>query len=140
MDQESYSLLDFTLETPQGIIENKTELVIETDPQFIQRKTTYKGVNLWNGEMPPKLTLKYINNSTLWFDDSTIKDGYPVEQFDFTSDNDADLSAIANLQADFPVDGATRKWCWGKKSTTLNNDGETVTSVEIMLNCAKWRS
>jgi hypothetical protein len=140
LEQAKYTLSDFTLEIPAGVINEKTELTVETDPQFFQRKTGKKGVNVYNGDNPPKLTLKYINSSELMFDDSGIADGYPVEQFDFTSDNDSDVSAIANLQTAFPVDGATRKWVWGKKSTTINDTGDTVTTVEVMTNCVNWNT
>ncbi len=140
MEQAKYTLKDFTLTLDSGVIENKTELSIETQPEFIERNVGMTGVNVYNGRKPPTVSLKIINDSNFQFDDSTIVEGYPVGTFTLTSDNDSDVSTIANLVSAFPVDGATKKWVWGKKSTSMSPDNEIQTTVEIKLNCVNWLS
>jgi hypothetical protein len=126
--QPVYLLSDLTLTLSSGVVSDKLELQIETNPEITDRVTGKKGAQIATHEKPPRIMLKVPMTSALHFE--TFATFEAVGTFTLTSDNDTDADVIATLQTDWPVN----KWAWGKKSMTLNNTGDTELNIEILTN------
>lgn len=103
LDQEFYMLQNTTIVLKNGARADVTNVTIKRNPVYVSRRVGEVDQQVFSHENKPDIMVEGFNTSDFHFADMIPNE--PIEEFELTSDNDADASLLqSDFFTKFPVD------------------------------------